>query len=132
MDKRLTYILLGVIGLHLVVDVFSNRNLSEALDRINALEQQLDQARVATDAARHQTDSILLVVGSHRAFLGAIEKGVEVLDMERRVREQAFRDRRDSLRLILQENMRLIDSLRRQLPGDDPVIIRSRAVTAQP
>jgi hypothetical protein len=131
MDKRLIYLLIGVIGLHLAVDLFSNRNLSEALDRISVLETQLGQASVATAAAQVNTDSILFIVNDYQTFLGTIEKGIEILDMERRINQGHFASQRDSLKLSLIRQSRLIDSLRLELPADDPIVIRSRSLATQ-
>jgi len=125
MDKRLIYVLIGIIVIHLGFDIFATSNLKDALKGMDTLSDDLKAANQANQSAKAQANEILQVVKAHREQLLRLEKDVAHIDLTRQNNEQRFLAERRLLRQEIEHYDRLLDSLKQQLPMDDTTIIWS-------
>jgi hypothetical protein len=125
MNKRLIYVLIGIVVIHLGYDILATSNLNDALQGMDTLSDDLKVATQANQSAKAQTNEILQVVKAHRAQLLRLEQGVAQIDLTRQDNEQRFLAERRLLRKEIEHYNRLLDSMKQQLPMNDTTIIWS-------
>lgn len=125
MDKRLTYVLIGIIVIHLGFDIFATSRLKDALKGMDSLSDDLKAANHANQSAKAQANEILQVVQAHREQLLRLEEDVAHIDLTRQNNEQRFLAERRLLRQEIAQYNHLLDSMKRQLPMNDTTIIWS-------
>lgn len=120
MDKNLKivlFIILGIMIANLLVSLFgANRNLRHTLEKLNDAERKLDKAIEQINDSEMRIDSMQSDLVKFGSYLKDVQGRVELLDLEKRLNDRRYRNRRDSLQARLKELYQTVDTTGADLP----------------
>jgi uncharacterized coiled-coil DUF342 family protein len=120
MDKSLKVILivLGTLVLiNLGLNLFgSNNNLKESLEKIQESQEKLDNAMQAIAKSKAQLDSLQSHFNKFNSYVHDIQGRVEIMDLERRAKDQRFQVKKDSINQRLKDLYKEIETTGNDLP----------------
>lgn len=111
-----------VIGAVALYQVFvANSNLRAALKTLDGTKKKLDSASYEINRSKIQVDSLQQNFVRFSAYLRDVQRRTERMDLEKRISDQSFAVKRDSIRVRLKELNKIVDLTGQALP-EVPVI----------
>lgn len=124
-------IVILVIGMLLIYQVFtSNSKLQTAIKILDETKIKLDSAAMEVKYSRAHVDSLRQNFVRFSAYILDIQGRLERLDLEKRINDQSFRDRRDSIQIRLKELNKTVDLTGEALP--EVKVIDTKINTSKP
>ena len=121
-EKIVLYLLgIGVLTLLLNSFLFSGRNLRNAIQKLEEAEKRITNSVKLIDSSKAKIDSLQLDIQRFKSYIVDIQGRVEILDLEKRVNEQKFATKRDSIRDRLKFLYKEIELVGEDLP-EIPVV----------
>lgn len=116
--ERIILYLLAVGVLVLIINsfLFSGRNLRDAIKKLDEAEKNLNTSLKIIESSRAKIDSLQIDIYRFKSYILDIQGRVEILDLEKRVNEQKFAAKRDSIRERLRQLYKEIELVGEELP----------------
>ena len=120
--KDIAIVVILVVGALALYQVFvANSNLRAALKTLDGTKKKLDSATIEIAQSKIQVDSLQQNFVRFGAYLRDVQGRMERMDLEKRIGDQSFAARRDSIRMRLKELNKTVDLTGYDLP-EVPVI----------
>jgi len=120
--KDVAIVVILVIAALALYQVFvANSNLRAALKTLEGTKKKLDSASYEIDQSKIQVDSLQRNFFRFGAYLRDVQGRMERMDLEKRIGDQSFAVKRDSIRMRLKELNKTVDLTGQDLP-EVPVI----------
>ncbi|MBI1768400.1 MAG: hypothetical protein HY015_08325 [Bacteroidetes bacterium] len=123
--EKLKDVAIIVILLIVVVALYqvfvTNSNLRAALKTLDGTKKKLDSASIEIKYSKIQVDSLQQNFVRFGAYIHDVQGRLERLDLEKRISDQSFITKRDSIRVRLKELNKTVDLTGQDLP-EVPVI----------
>ena len=120
--KDIAIVVILVIGALALYQVFvANSNLRTALKTLDGTKKKLDSATIEIAQSKIQVDSLQQNFVRFGAYLRDVQGRIERMDLEKRIGDQSFAAKRDSIRIRLKELNKTVDLTGQDLP-EVPVI----------
>lgn len=121
--ERIILYLLAVGVLVLIINsfLFSGRNLRDAVRKLDEAEKNLNTSLKIIESSRAKIDSLQIDIYRFKSYILDIQGRVEILDLEKRVNEQKFAAKRDSIRERLRQLYKEVELVGEELP-EIPVV----------
>lgn len=100
----------------LVLFVYSNSRLNEAIDRLNAAEQKIDETLWTLSSAKTTIDTVQKDLATFGTYVKDIQGRVEIMDLTQRSEDEQFRNQRSRIKGRLKELYRDVESTGKELP----------------
>src|SRR5882724_6145421 len=100
-------LLIGVLALYQVF--VTNSNLRAALKTLDGTKKKLDSASLEIAQSKIQVDSLQRNFVRFGAYLRDVQGRMERMDLEKRISDQSFAVKRDSVRTRLKELNKTVD-----------------------
>lgn len=121
-ERIILYLLAaGVLVLIINSFLFSGRNLGDAVKKLDEAEKSLNTSLKIIESSRAKIDSLQIDIHRFKSYILDIQGRVEILDLEKRVNEQKFAAKRDSIRERLRQLYKEIELVGEELP-EIPVV----------
>ncbi len=117
----LYFLAAGVLVLIINSFLFSGRNLRDAAKKLDEAEKNLNTSLKIIESSRAKIDSLQIDIHRFKSYILDIQGRVEILDLEKRVNEQKFAAKRDSIRERLRQLYKEIELVGEELP-EIPVV----------
>src|SRR5258707_4592191 len=115
--KDIAIVVILLIGVLALYQVFvANSNLRAALKTLDGTKKKLDSAALEIRHSKIQVDSLQQNFIRFGAYIRDVQGRLERLDLEKRITDQSFVARRDSIRVRLRELNRIVDLTGQDLP----------------
>ena len=120
--KDIAIVVILLIGALALYQVFvANSNLRAALKTLDGTKKKLDSASIEITQSKTQVDSLQQNFVRFGAYLRDVQGRMERMDLEKRISDQSFAVKRDSIRMRLKELNKMVDLTGQDLP-EVPVI----------
>ena len=120
--KDVAIVVILLIGALALYQVFvANSNLRAALKTLDGTKKKLDSASFEITQSKIQVDSLQQNFIRFGAYLRDVQGRMERMDLEKRISDQSFAVKKDSIRMRLKELNKTIDLTGQDLP-EVPVI----------
>ncbi len=120
--KDIALVVILVIGALALYQVFvANSNLRAALKTLDGTKKKLDSATIEIAQSKIQVDSLQQNFVRFGAYLRDVQGRMERMDLEKRIGDQSFATKRDSIRVRLKELNKTVDLTGSDLP-EVPII----------
>ena len=120
--KNVAIVVILLIGVLALYQVFvANSNLRAALQTLDGTKKKLDSASFEITQSKIQVDSLQQNFVRFGAYLRDVQGRMERMDLEKRIGDQSFVAKRDSIRIRLKELNKTVDLTGQDLP-EVPVI----------
>ena len=113
----------GVFVLIINSFLFSGRNLRNAVRKLDEAEKNLNTSLKIIETSSAKIDSLQIDIHRFKSYILDIQGRVEILDLEKRVNEQKFAAKRDSIRERLRQLYKEVELVGEELP-EIPVVSR--------
>ena len=100
----------------LVLFVYSNSRLNEAIERLNAAEQKIDETLWTLSSAKTTIDTVQKDLATFGTYVKDIQGRVEIMDLTQRSEDEQFRNQRSRIKGRLKELYRDVESTGKELP----------------
>lgn len=117
----LYFLAAGVLVLIINSFLFSGRNLRDAAKKLDEAEKNLNTSLKIIESSRAKIDSLQIDIHRFKSYILDIQGRVEILDLEKRVNEQKFAAKRDSIRERLRQLYKEVELVGEELP-EIPVV----------
>ncbi len=107
-------LLIGVLALYQVF--VTNSNLRAALKTLDGTKKKLDSASSEIRYSKIQVDSLQQNFVRFGAYLQDVQGRLERLDLEKRITDQSFASKKDSIKMRLKELNKIVDLTGQDLP----------------
>ena len=107
-------LLIGVLALYQVF--VTNSNLRAALKTLDGTKKKLDSASLEIKSSKIQVDSLQQNFVRFGAYIHDVQGRLERLDLEKRITDQSFVSKKDSIRVRLKELNKIVDLTGQDLP----------------
>src|SRR6185369_4914485 len=115
--KEVAIVVILVIGALALYQVFvANSNLRAALKTLDGTKKKLDSATIEIVHSKIQVDSLQQNFARYGAYLRDVQGRMERMDLEKRISDQSFATKRDSIRVRLKELNKTVDLTGQDLP----------------
>ncbi|GHN01053.1 hypothetical protein WSM22_25420 [Cytophagales bacterium WSM2-2] len=114
-------IILLIVAVALYQIFVTNSNLRSALKTLDGTKKKLDSASLEIKYSKSQVDSLQRNFTRFSAYIRDVQGRLERLDLEKRVSDQSFIAKRDSIKVRLKELNKTVDLTGQDLP-EVPVI----------
>lgn len=94
----------------------ANSNLKKAIETLDDTNRKLDAASGEIRYSKERVDSLQQNFSRFSAYIKDVQGRLERMDLEKRVNEQAFQAKRDSIRIRLKELNKSVDLTGEDLP----------------
>lgn len=124
MEKLSRYLPLAALLallIFLVLFLYSSSRLNEAIDRLNAAEQKIDETLVTLSSAKTAIDTVQKDLATFGTYVKDIQGRVEIMDLTQRSEDEQFKNQRSRIRVRLKELYRDVESTGKELP-EIPVV----------
>jgi chromosome segregation ATPase len=121
----ISIVLLLAAGVIIYQLMAGNSNLQKAVSTLEDTQQKLKQAAAQVDFSKKQVDSLQQSFVRFGAYIHDIQGRLERLDLEKRLSEQSFANKRDSIKARLKELNKNIELTGDALP-EEVVVIDTR------
>src|SRR5882762_57953 len=129
--KKITPIIILVIGILILYQVFaSNSKLQTAIKTLDGTKKKLDSAALEVKYSKTQVDSLHQSLARFSAYIIDIQGRLERLDLEKRINDQSFHNKRDSIQVRLKELNKTVDLTGEALP--EVKVIDTKTNTTKP
>lgn len=123
-EKIIIYLLgIGVLVLIINSFLFSGRHLRDAVEKLEEAEKNINSSLKIIESSRVKIDSLQQDIQRFKSYIIDIQGRVEILDLEKRINEQKFAAKRDSIRGRLKQLYKEIELVGEELP-EIPVVRR--------
>ncbi len=123
-ERIILYLLAaGVFVLIINSFLFSGRNLRNAVRKLDEAEKNLNTSLKIIETSSAKIDSLQIDIHRFKSYILDIQGRVEILDLEKRVNEQKFAAKRDSIRERLRQLYKEVELVGEELP-EIPVVSR--------
>jgi len=120
-----------IIGILIIYQVFTtNSKLHTAIKILDETKKKLDSAAVEVKHSKAQVDSLHQNFSRFSAYILDIQGRLERLDLEKRVNDQHFQSKRDSIQTRLKELNKTVDLTGESLP--EVKVIDTKINTGKP
>lgn len=111
------WLIVGLLAAHLGIYFFGvNHSLKQALKLLEKADSRLQEASKQLDAANEQAIRLHQEMEAYRSYIRDIQGRVEVLDLEKKLRDDRYKVQRDSIRMRLDYLTSKMDLTGRDLP----------------
>lgn len=125
-EKIVLYLLgIGVLILLLNNFLFSGRNLRDAIQKLEDAQKSINSSVKMIESSKAKIDSMQMDIQNFKSYIVDIQGRVEILDLEKRVNEQKFAVKRDSIRDRLKTLYKEVELVGEELPEIPVVSIHS-------
>src|SRR6185369_11793821 len=115
--KNVAIVVILLIGVLALYQVFvANSNLRAALQTLDGTKKKLDSASFEITQSKIQVDSLQQNFVRFGAYLRDVQGRMERMDLEKRIGDQSFVAKRDSIRIRLKELNKTVDLTGQSLP----------------
>jgi len=118
--EKLKDLALGVILLISVLALYqvfvTNSNLRAALKTLDGTRKKLDSASLEIKYSKIQVDSLQQNFVRFGAYIRDVQGRLERLDLEKRITDQSFATKKDSIKVRLKELNKIVDLTGQDLP----------------
>jgi len=121
LSRYLPVAALVALVLFCVLFLYSNSRLNEAVDRLNAAEQKIDQTLQTLSSAKTTIDTVQKDLARFGTYVKDIQGRVEIMDLTQRSEDEQFRKQRSRIKGRLKELYRDVESTGKELP-EIPVV----------
>jgi septal ring factor EnvC (AmiA/AmiB activator) len=124
MEKLSRYLPLAALLallIFLVLFLYSSSRLNEAIDRLNAAEQKIDETLVTLSSAKTAIDTVQKDLATFGTYVKDIQGRVEIMDLTQRSEDEQFKNQRSRINVRLKELYRDVESTGKELP-EIPVV----------
>ena len=119
-DVAIVVILL-IVAVALYQIFVTNSNLRAAIKTLDGTKKKLDSAALEIKYSKTQVDSLQQNLVRFGAYIHDVQGRLERIDLEKRVSDQSFIGKRDSIKVRLKELNKSVDLTGQDLP-EVPVI----------
>jgi chromosome segregation ATPase len=117
----LVFIILIIVAVALYQTFIVNSNLRQAINTLDSANKKLDLAAEEISYSKARVDSLQKNFARFSAYIKDVQGRLERMDLEKRINEQAFVAKRDSIRIRLKELNKTVDLTGQDLP-EVPII----------
>lgn len=120
--KDVALVVILVIAAVVLYQTFvANSNLRAALKTLDGTKKRLDSASYEISQSKIQVDSLQRNFVKFGAYLRDVQGRIERMDLEKRISDQSFSVKRDTIRMRLKELNKMVDLTGQDLP-EVPVV----------
>ena len=105
----------------LVLFLYSSSRLNEAIDRLNAAEQKIDETLLTLSSAKTAIDTVQKDLATFGTYVKDIQGRVEIMDLTQRSEDEQFKNQRSKIKGRLKELYRDVENTGKELP-EIPVV----------
>jgi HAMP domain-containing protein len=114
-------LILVIVAIALYQTFAANSNLQNAIIKLDNTKKKLDSASSEIRYSKERVDSLQQNFARFSAYIKDVQGRLERMDLEKRVNEQAFLAKRDSIRTRLKELSKTVELTGQDLP-EVPII----------
>jgi len=127
MEKNTKIIVLSILVFIVLILIFSiiytNKNLKNALNKIENVEKNLDSAINEINYSKSKVDTIQSELFRYKSFIKDIQGRVEIMDLESRYNENKFKNKKDSISKRLEILYKEIGLTGKNLDFSDSIVV---------